>query len=91
MGTPGRRFAAMCSTEEGVYGTEDPDDPAKGTEVPRGPLLEQLAVHSALVRSDQIAISVAGKQIGARVSAALPARLPDSRFEQGPLWVDCYL
>jgi hypothetical protein len=91
MGTQDRRFAAMCSTEAGVYGTEDPDDPTKGTEVPRGPLLEKLASESAFVRSDQIAITLAGKQIEARVPAALPAPLPGSRFKQGPLWVDCYL
>src|SRR5262249_58095123 len=39
MGT-GKKFVAMCSTQGEVYGTEDPDDPTKGTEVPRGPLLE---------------------------------------------------
>src|SRR5262249_16893832 len=88
MGTQDHRFASMCSTEAGVYGTEDPDDPTKGTEVPRGPLLEKLASESALVRSDQIAITVAGKQIAAKAPAALPAPLPGSRFKQGPLWVD---
>jgi beta-lactamase superfamily II metal-dependent hydrolase len=91
MGTPNHRFASMCSTEAGVYGTEDPDDPRKGTEVPRAPLLAKLASESAFVRSDQIAITVSGKQIPARAPAALPAPLPGSRFKQGPLWVDCYL
>jgi hypothetical protein len=91
MGTQGHRFVAMCSTEADVYGTENPDDPTKGTEVPRGPLLEKLASESALVRSDQIAITVGSKQIAATVPAALPTPVPGSRFKQGPLWVDCYL
>jgi beta-lactamase superfamily II metal-dependent hydrolase len=91
MGTREQKFAAMCSTEAGVYGTENPDDPTMGTEVPRGPLLEKLASEGALVRSDQIAISVDGKQIPAQAPAALPAPLPGSRFQQGSLWVDCYL
>lgn len=91
MGTQGHRFAAMCSTQAGVYGTEDPDDPTKGTEVPRGPLLAKLASESALVRSDQIAITVGGKQIPAQAPAALPTPPAGSRFTPGPLWVDCYL
>ncbi len=91
MGTQGHRFVAMCSTEADVYGTENPDDPTKGTEVPRGPLLEKLASESALVRSDQIAITVGGRQIAATAPAALPAPVPGSRFKQGLLWVDCYL
>jgi hypothetical protein len=91
MGTSGRKFAAMCSTEAGVYGTEDPDDPTKGTEVPRVPLLEKLASESALVRSDQIPITVEGKGILPQVRAALPDPPSGSRFKQGTLWVDCYL
>ena len=51
----GARFTAMCSTEAGVYGTEDPGRPTKGTEVPRGPLCEKLDAESALraQRSDR--------------------------------------
>jgi hypothetical protein len=88
---PGHKFVALCSTEAGVYGTEDPDDPTKGTEVPRGPLLAKLASESALVRSDQIAITVDGKPIQATSPAPLPGAPAGSRFAQGPLWVDCYL
>jgi hypothetical protein len=91
MGMQGHRFASMCSTEAGVYGTEDPDDPTKGTEVPRGPLLEKLASEGALVRSDQLAITVGTKQIPAQVSATLPAPPPGCRFTPGEFWVDCYL
>ena len=91
MAATGRKFAAMCSTEADVYGTEDPDDPAKGTEVPRGPLLDALAATAALVRSDQIAIKVDGKKIKAQAPAPLPVAAAGRRFEQGELWVDCYL
>jgi hypothetical protein len=84
-------FVAMCSTEDGVYGSENPDDPAKGTEVPRVPLLAALATHAALVRSDQLAIKVNGKRIAPQVKAALPADQPGRRFEQNDLSVDCYL
>jgi hypothetical protein len=85
-------FASMCSTQEGVYGTEDPDDPTKGTEVPRIPLLQQLGQESALVRSDQVAITVPGK---GPIKAAAPANLPPAggghRFDDGAFWIDCYL
>ena len=91
MGVPGRKFAAMCSTQKDVYGTENPNDPTKGTEVPRIPLLAKLASESALVRSDQVAITVNGIEVKAAVPAPLPSPLPGSRFEHGTLWVDCFL
>jgi hypothetical protein len=91
MGSRARKFAAMCSTQKDVYGTENPDDPTKGTEVPRVPLLAKLASESAFVRSDQIEISVEGRRIEAAAPASLPAAQPGCRFEQGPLWVDCFL
>ncbi|HET7061109.1 MAG TPA: hypothetical protein VFI43_02910 [Nitrosospira sp.] len=86
-----QKFISMCSTQADVYGNEDPDNPAKGTEVPRLPLLEKLASESALVRSDQISITVNEKEIEAKVAAPLPAPPPGSRLEKGTLWVDCYL
>ena len=91
MGAEGHKFAAMCSTQADVYGTADANDPTKGTEVPRAPLLDKLASESALVRSDQIEITVDGKPIPPKVTAALPAPVPGSRFKPGPLWVDCFL
>ena len=91
MGTQGHRFVAMCSTEADVYGTEDPDDPTKGTEVPRAPLLAKLASESALVRSDQIAITVDEEKIEAKVVEPLPAPPHGARLEEGAIWVDCYL
>ena len=44
---------AMCSTDPGAYG-----NPAKGTEVPRTPLLAALMAKSGnqLARSDQVAV-----------------------------------
>jgi hypothetical protein len=90
--------ACMCSTEKGVYGTENPEDPSKGTEVPRVPLLDQLETTNAFVRSDQIEISFAtvtepGKSIAvpAQVPKGLPAAGAGRRFQQGPLWIDCFL
>jgi hypothetical protein len=85
------KFISMCSTQADVYGNDDPDDPAKGTEVPRIPLLEKLASESALVRSDQIPIIVNGQEIEAKAAAPLPAAPSGSRLEKGTLWVDCYL
>jgi hypothetical protein len=82
----------MCSTQADVYGTEDPDDETKGTEVPRIPLLDKLASESNFVRSDQIPITQDDKVVVApKVTAKLPAAANGTRFEQGPLWVDCYL
>jgi beta-lactamase superfamily II metal-dependent hydrolase len=85
------KFVSMCSTQADVYGNDDPDDPTKGTEVPRIPLLEKLASESALVRSDQIPITVNGMEIEAKAAAPLPGAPPGSRLEKGTLWVDCYL
>jgi hypothetical protein len=87
----GRKFAAMCSTQKDVYGTEDPDDPTKGTEVPRVPLIDALAAECALVRSDQIAITVDGESIDAMVEAPLPAAGNGPRYEKGAMWIDCYM
>jgi beta-lactamase superfamily II metal-dependent hydrolase len=91
MGKRGQKFAAMCSTQKDVYGTEDPDDSSKGTEVPRVPLIDALAAESALVRSDQIDISVDGKAIKAAAPAPLPAAPRGARYEGGAMWIDCYL
>ena len=59
--------------------------------MPRGPLLAKLASESALVRSDQFAITVGGKKIPAQAPAPLPSPAPGSRFAQGALCLDCYL
>jgi hypothetical protein len=91
MSRGGHKFAAMCSTQKDVYGTEDPDDATKGTEVPRVPLIDALAAECALVRSDQIAITVNGESIDAMVDAPLPPTAKGPRYVQGAIWVDCYL
>lgn len=95
MAARSRKFACMCSTEAGVYGTENPDDSTKGTEVPRGPLLEKLESNSAFVRSDQIKAILRGgqtaKTIAPKVDMPLPPSPPGGRFVQGDFWVDCYL
>jgi beta-lactamase superfamily II metal-dependent hydrolase len=91
MGRGGHKFAAMCSTQKDVYGTEDPDDATKGTEVPRVPLIDALSAECALVRSDQIAITVNGEAIDATVEAPLPPAAKGPRYEKGAMWIDCYL
>jgi hypothetical protein len=91
MGIHDHRFVSMCSTQAGVYGTEDPDDPNKGTEVPRGPLVEKLRSESSFVRSDQVNICVGDKTIAAAVPAPLPTAVRGGRLVKGDLWVDCYL
>lgn len=91
--------ACMCSTERGVYGTENPEDPSKGTEVPRIPLLAQLDRIEAFVRSDQIDIeftrpgdqSDESVEVRAQVAKGLPADGAGRRFEAGPFWIDCFL
>jgi hypothetical protein len=91
MSESGRRFVCMCSTEAGVYGTEHPEDPIKGTEVPRDPLLQEMAAHAALVRSDQFDITVGKDLIKGQVKMPLPKPVAGSRIEKGLLWVDCFL
>jgi len=91
MGMGGRKFATMCSTQADVYGTEDPDDETKGTEVPRVPLVDKLASETSFVRSDQIPVTVNNKVIKAKVTGKLPAAASGTRFEQGAIWVDCFL
>jgi beta-lactamase superfamily II metal-dependent hydrolase len=77
-------IVAMCSTQPGVYGTE-----AKGTEVPRIPLLEAIAGKCELVRSDQIALEVDGTKVpageGAPTSLAAPAQ---GEVVAGECWID---
>ena len=83
----GKDFVAMCSTQEGSFGSVQ-----NNSEVPRTPLLEALAKKSALVRSDQIAAKVNGQTIPAVPGA--PAKLPkpkSGKFEIGECYVDYLL
>jgi beta-lactamase superfamily II metal-dependent hydrolase len=91
MNKASHKFPAMCSTQEGVYGKENPHDPTAGTEVPRIPLLNALGAATALVRSDQIAVDVPGDKGAAMVNEPLPNSTVGTRFQQGALWIDCYL
>jgi hypothetical protein len=89
MGRQGQKFIAYCSTQADVYGEENPADDTKGSEVPRRPLLAQLAREGVLVRSDQIPIAVGVKK--PKVNIALPKPPAGTRLEKGAVWVDCYL
>jgi hypothetical protein len=74
--------AAMCSTQPGCYGQE-----SKGSEVPRGPLLDALQkkTQGRLVRSDQIAAGSEGPTGG------LAKDLPAIFSSPGKLFIDCQL
>jgi beta-lactamase superfamily II metal-dependent hydrolase len=74
--------AAMCSTQPGCYGQE-----SKGSEVPRGPLLEALQkkTKNRLVRSDQIPAGTAQR------TAGLTESLPANFSSPGKLFIDCQL
>jgi len=83
------KLVAMCSTQAHSFGSED-----KGTEVPRKPLLDALAKKSALVRSDQIAVKLDGKQVPPAEGA--PASIPSpatgaGAFKPGSGYVDYLL
>jgi beta-lactamase superfamily II metal-dependent hydrolase len=79
----GGNFASLCSTQEDSYG-----DPTKGTEVPREPLLEALEKKSALVRSDQIKVTVGD---GVDPAPDAPKAIPEptrGKFEVGSIYID---
>jgi beta-lactamase superfamily II metal-dependent hydrolase len=81
----GSGFVSMCSTEKGTYGTE-----AKGTEVPHGELLAELAKKSALVRSDQIKVAEGDVKVPAAVHKQIP-QPKNGRFEVGSCYIDYFL
>ncbi len=82
----GGNFAAMCSTQIGAYGNPD-----KGTEVPRTPLLAALDKKSALVRSDQIPVTLAGNAVPAVPNLpATPATPNRGKYVVGEIYVDYF-
>jgi hypothetical protein len=86
------KLTCLCSTEAYVYGEENVDDPSKGSEVPRLPLLHDLASTSTLVRSDQLPIRLSATEtVPPRVSSKLPAAAQGTRIEPFDLGVDCFL
>jgi beta-lactamase superfamily II metal-dependent hydrolase len=83
----GTGFAAMCSTQEDTFGSE-----ANASEVPRGPLLDALGLKCALVRSDQIAVTLPGQAVAAAAGAPHAVPPPQrGRFEVGSCYVDYLL
>jgi beta-lactamase superfamily II metal-dependent hydrolase len=79
-------FATMCSTQEESFGKVE-----NQSEVPRVPLLEALGKKSKIVRSDQIAVTVAGSEADAADGA--PKKIPTpsrGRFEKGSIYIDYF-
>src|SRR6185436_1565424 len=76
-------FVSMCSTQEGAFGSVE-----NQSEVPRIPLLDALADKSVVVRSDQIAVQLAGGSVEPVSGSPKKPKMPKSgRFELG----DCYV
>lgn len=83
----GEGFVSMCSTEAGSFGSVD-----NKSEVPRDPLMAALARKSALVRSDQIPVTLAANTVAA--VEGTPKTLPKpkvGRFEAGDCYIDYFL
>ena len=81
---PNKKFISMCSTQDGVYG-----NPAKGTEVPRTPLMEALGKGSCLVRSDAIDIKMSdGTVVKANKKVTLPDVKKMGTIKKGNLYVE---
>lgn len=79
-------FVSMCSTQADTFGTRE-----NKSEVPRDPLMAALAKKSAVVRSDDVAVTVGD---GVPAWAEAPQKLPKpkrGRFVEGPIYIDYFL
>jgi beta-lactamase superfamily II metal-dependent hydrolase len=79
-------FVSMCSTQAGTFGSRE-----NKSEVPRDPLMAALAKKSAVIRSDDVAVTV-GDGVPAWNEA--PAKLPKpkrGRLVEGPIYIDYFL
>lgn len=81
----GADFVSMCSVQDGTFGSVD-----NQSEVPRIPLLDALGKKSALVRSDQFPVELAGIKIAAAAKAKLP-KPKSGKFVVGSCFVDYLL
>ena len=80
-------FAAMCSTQEDSFGSVK-----NNSEVPRKPLLDALALKCALVRSDQIPVKLACKEVGRADDTKADIDKPKAgKFQAGSCFVDYIL
>jgi hypothetical protein len=82
-------LAAMCSTQPDTFGSAK-----NNSEVPRIPLMDALGKKSGLVRSDQIAVEVAGKPevpCTEGMSLDLSKLKAAGKWEIGPCYVDYLL
>lgn len=79
-------FVSMCSTQADTFGTV-----ANKSEVPRNPLMDALALRSAVIRSDDVAVTVGD---GVPAWKGAPAKLPKpkrGRLVEGPIYIDYFL
>ncbi|HEX7833656.1 MAG TPA: MBL fold metallo-hydrolase [Thermoanaerobaculia bacterium] len=83
----GGNFVSMCSTQADTYGTL-----AKGTEVPRVPLLEALAAKSPTVRSDEFPVTIKDNEVDAIKDAPTkPPKTKQGKLVVGDIYVDYLL
>jgi beta-lactamase superfamily II metal-dependent hydrolase len=81
-------FVSMCSTQADSFGSVE-----NKSEVPRIPLIEALAKKSAIVRSDQIQVTIDGKPAVPPVKDS-PAELPTpeaGKLVPGACYIDYFL
>jgi hypothetical protein len=79
-------FVSMCSTQADTFGSRE-----NKSEVPRDPLMAALGKKSALVRSDDVAVTL-GDGVPAWKEA--PKKLPApkrGRLVEGPIYIDYFL
>jgi beta-lactamase superfamily II metal-dependent hydrolase len=82
----GGNFVSMCSTQLDTYGTL-----AKGTEVPRIPLLEALATKSPTIRSDQFPVTLKDNEVPAMDDAPPKPKTKQGKLVVGDIYVDYLL
>jgi len=79
----GGSFAAMCSTQADSFGSVE-----NKSEVPRIPLIDALGKKSALVRSDQIKVTVGDGVAPVKGSPKNPPAPTRGKYDVGDIYVD---
>ncbi|HEV7767988.1 MAG TPA: MBL fold metallo-hydrolase [Thermoanaerobaculia bacterium] len=79
-------FVSMCSTQEDTFGSRQ-----NASEVPRDPLLAALAKKSAVIRSDDVAVTIGD---GVPAASEAPKALPKparGKLVAGSIYIDYFL